>query len=100
MAEDLQSGNRSSAAAERSPKDPHRARNAAAAAERRKDSRFFAKLRFFRAILWVLVYATAGLFLMSVILLDGLRLQSKVIGAALLLVLLLIAATYGLQWYG
>jgi len=62
-------------------------------------SRFVAKLRFFRAMLWVLVYACAGLFLMSLIILGGLRMQSKIIGGALLLVLGLIAATYGLQWY-
>lgn len=62
-------------------------------------SRFVAKLRFFRAMLWVLVYACAGIFLMSVIILGGLRLQSKIIGGVLLLILTLIAATYGLQWY-
>jgi hypothetical protein len=62
-------------------------------------SRFVARLRFLRAMLWVLVYACAGIFLMSLIILGGLRLQSKIIGGALLLVLALIAATYGLQWY-
>jgi hypothetical protein len=60
---------------------------------------FMAKLRFFRAMLWVLVYACAGIFLMSVIILGGLRLQAKIIGGALLLALALIAASYGLQWH-
>ncbi|HVB86593.1 MAG TPA: hypothetical protein VNK23_08015 [Candidatus Dormibacteraeota bacterium] len=64
-----------------------------------KPSRFVARLRFFRAMLWVLVYAFAGIFLMSLIILGGLRLPAKIIGGALLLVLALIAATYGLQWY-
>jgi hypothetical protein len=62
-------------------------------------SRFVARLRFFRAMLWVLVYAFAGIFLMSLIILGGLRLPAKIIGGALLLVLALIGATYGLQWY-
>jgi hypothetical protein len=62
-------------------------------------SRLIAKLRFFRTMLWVIVYALSGVFLMSVILLDGLRAQSKIIGGALLLALVLIAVTYGLQWY-
>lgn len=62
-------------------------------------NRFIAKLRFFRTMLWVMVYALSGLFLMSVILLDGLRFQSKIIGGALVLALVLIAVTYGLQWY-
>jgi hypothetical protein len=65
-----------------------------------RGGRFIAKLRFFRTMLWVMVYALSALFLMSVILLDGLRLQSKIIGGALVLALVLIAVTYGLQWYG
>jgi len=60
---------------------------------------FMAKLRFVRAMLWVLVYACAGVFMMSLIILGGLRLPSKIIGGALLLVLALIAASYGLQWH-
>jgi hypothetical protein len=64
-----------------------------------RGSRLTARLPFIRAMLWVLVYATAGLFLMSVILLGGLRPQSKIIGGALAILLTLIAATYGLQWY-
>jgi hypothetical protein len=64
-----------------------------------REGRFLAKLRFFRTMLWVMVYALSGLLLMSVILLDGLRMQSKVIGGALVLALVLIAVTYGLQWY-
>jgi hypothetical protein len=59
-----------------------------------------AKLRFFRAMLWVVVYATGALFLMSMILLGGLRWQSKIIGGILLFLLALIAASYGLQWSG
>jgi hypothetical protein len=57
-----------------------------------------ARLRFIRAMLWVVVYATAALFLMSMVLLDGLRWQSKIIGGILLLALAFIAASYGLQW--
>jgi hypothetical protein len=59
-----------------------------------------AKLPFFRAMLWVLVYSTAGLFLISLILLHGLRPQTKIIGGAMLLALALIAVSYGLQWHG
>jgi membrane protein DedA with SNARE-associated domain len=62
-------------------------------------NRFLARLRFFRAMLWVLMYACAGIFLMSLIILDGLRLQSKIIGAVLIVIVALIAATYGLQWH-
>lgn len=75
------------------------ARNSGAPDRHNRAGRLVAKLRFFRAMLWVMVYATAGLFLMSVILLGGLRLQSKIIGGALVFALALIAASYGLQWY-
>jgi hypothetical protein len=65
----------------------------------RNPSRLIAKLPFIRTMLWVLVYATTALFLMSLILLGGWRLQSKIIGGALAVVLALIAATYAFQWY-
>ena len=65
-----------------------------------RGGRFIAKLRFVRTMSWIMVYALSALFLMSVILLGGVRLQSKIIGAALVLALVLIAVTYGLQWYG
>ena len=69
------------------------------ASERRNPAgNFRAKLPFFRMMLWVLVYATAGLFLISLILLRGFRFQTKIIGGALLACLVLVALTYALQW--
>ena len=45
--------------------------------ERRESAgKFRAMLPFFRMILWVLVYATAALFLISLILLGGFRFQT------------------------
>lgn len=81
------------------PTPPVAAGKDASGNRRPRPGGFAAKLRFFRAMLWVLVYACAGLFLISVIILGGLRLQSKIIGGALLLALALIAASYGLQWH-
>jgi hypothetical protein len=56
------------------------------------------KLPFLRMMLWVFVYATAALFLISLILLGGFRFQTKVVGGALLACLALVVATYVLQW--
>jgi len=69
------------------------------ASERRKTSgKFRAKLPFFRMMLWVLVYATSALFLISLILLHGFRVQTRITGGALIACLALIVATYVLQW--
>lgn len=69
------------------------------APERRKlAGNFRAKLRFFRTMLWVLIYALAVLFFFALILLGGFRLQTKVIGGALLACVALVIATYVLQW--
>jgi hypothetical protein len=65
---------------------------------RKPASKFRAKIPFFRMMLWVLVYATAALFLISLILLGGFRFQTKVIGGALLTCVVLVIATYVLQW--
>lgn len=71
-----------------------------AAGEHGTHSRLRAKLRFIRTMLWVAVYATAALFLMLVIVTDGLHLQSRILGSALILELALIAASYLWQWKG
>jgi hypothetical protein len=55
------------------------------------------KLPFFRMMLWVLVYVISALFLISLLLLQF-RLQTKIIGGALLAVLALVFVTYALQW--
>jgi hypothetical protein len=65
---------------------------------RKSTADFRAKLPFFRMMLWVLVYATAALFLISLILLGGFRLQTKIIGGALLACVALVVGTYVLQW--
>jgi hypothetical protein len=55
------------------------------------------KLPFFRMMLWVLVYVSSALFLISLLLLQ-LMLQTKIIGGALLAVTALLLVTYVLQW--
>lgn len=54
-------------------------------------------LPFFRVILWVLVYGFSVLLLMSLIILRF-RIQTIIIGAALLVCAALLAGTYALQW--
>ncbi len=49
-------------------------------------------------MLWVLVYSTSALFLISLILLRGFRFQTKIIGGALLACIALVVLTYALQW--
>ena len=88
-----------SEAAPASPPDGLAKPQPGGASERRQPSGSFrAKLPFFRMILWVLVYATAALFLISLILLGGLRFQTKLIGGVLFACLALVAVTYVLQW--
>jgi len=81
------------------PQSPIASQIGTKADRRPRPTGFMAKLAFFRAMLWVLMYACAGIFLMSLIILGGLRLQSKIIGGVLIAILALIAASYGLQWY-
>jgi hypothetical protein len=69
-----------------------------ASARRKPAGNFRAKLPFFRMMLWVLVYAAAALFLISLILLGGFRPQTKIIGGVLLACMALVVATYVLQW--
>ncbi|MGH9717798.1 MAG: hypothetical protein ACRD4R_13880 [Candidatus Acidiferrales bacterium] len=73
--------------------------NYVARAEGARPSWLVAKLRFIRMMLWLISYSTAALFLMSIIIFHGLRMQSKIFGGALVLALALIAVSYGLQWH-
>jgi hypothetical protein len=82
------------------PAAPKRAENAPqnGASDRHKQpGKFRAKLSFFRLILWILVYATSALFLMSLILLRF-RMETIIIGGALLACISLVVATYAIEW--
>gem|GEM_PF-3717117 len=57
-----------------------------------------AKLPFFRAMLWVLVYALCVVFFFSLILLGGFRLQAKILGGLLVACIVLVIATYLPHW--
>lgn len=68
------------------------------ASARGNHAAFRAKLRFFRTMLWVLIYAMCVVFFFALIFLGGFRLQAKVIGGVLIACMVLVIATYVLQW--
>lgn len=89
---------KSEAAPASSPNGPAKSQPGGDSERRKPAGSFRAKLPFFRMVLWVLVYATAALFLISLILLGGFRFQTKLIGGVLFACLALVVVTYVLQW--
>lgn len=82
----------------RPPNEPSKSQAGGASERRQPAGSFRAKLPFFRMILWVFVYATAALFLISLILLGGFRFQTKIIGGVLFACLALVVVTYVWEW--
>lgn len=91
---------KSEAAPAWAPNEPAKSQAGGASERRQPAGSFRAKLPFFRMLLWVLVYATAALFLISLILLRGFRFQTKLIGGVLFACLALVVVTYVLEWRG